>query len=69
MGQIHEQCANCKSYDLVLQRDAGWVTGSWRHLRCKSCGNNVRLIVPGWTIALYVVAAVAVIWTVFSVSS
>lgn len=62
MPQVIEACRSCGSRDLEWQVDRGWVTGSWRWLRCKDCGDTARLIVPAWTWALYAIAAAAAIW-------
>lgn len=62
MANIIETCRNCGSRHLEWQRDNGWVTGSWRWLRCKNCGDGLQLEVPAWTWALYAIAAAAAIW-------
>ena len=60
-------CRDCGGSDLHWKRDHGWVTGSWRWLRCRRCGNAVHLSVPTWTIALYLIAAAAAVWGILSV--
>ena len=57
--QVIEHCRSCGSHELEWQRDFGWLTGAWRYLRCKQCGDFIRLHVPGWTLLLYVCAAIA----------
>ena len=56
MSQIVETCRSCGSRELDWRRDAGWLTRSWRWLRCRNCGDSVRLSVPPWTLALYGIA-------------
>jgi len=62
MANVIETCRECGSRDLAWERDAGWVTGSWRCLRCMSCGASVRATFPLWTLVLYFIAAVTAIW-------
>jgi hypothetical protein len=67
MPNMIETCAGCGSRDIILQRDTGWITGSWKMLRCRACGRKIFHSVPGWTLALYGIALLAAGWTLLSV--
>lgn len=60
--QIIETCSGCGSRDVVVELDNGWVTRSWRMIRCRACGQQVLHYIPWWTLLLYAVAAGAAIW-------
>lgn len=62
MRQIVETCRNCESSDLAWEKDSGWLTGTWRYLRCQRCHDLVRMHVPMATLVFYGIALVAALW-------
>jgi len=62
-----DTCRSCGSRRLQWERDVELLTGSWRWLRCKSCGDGVRLLIPDGTWALYTVAIAMIVWALWVV--
>lgn len=63
MPNTIDTCRNCGSRNLEWQKDNGWVTGAWWYLRCKMCGDSVRMRVPWWWwLSFFAIATAAAVW-------